>query len=71
MLLKKKTILKYITGDVEIYSDAENSDEKNSGEENYSKEQMSFYLLFITQTKETYTEICIVQFLKNNVQNIN
>ena len=62
MLLKKKTILKYITDDVEIYSDAENSDE-----ENYSKEQMSFYILFIAQTKETYTKICIVQFLKNNV----
>ena len=67
MLLKKKTILKYITDDVGIYSDAENSDEENSDEENYSKEQMSFYILFITQMKETYTKICIVQFLKNNV----
>ena len=41
MLLKKKMMSKFVTGDIEISSDnsdTENSDEKNSGEENSIEE---------------------------------
>ena len=41
MLFKEK-MPKYITDNIEISSDEENSEKETSDEENYSKDQMSF-----------------------------
>ena len=65
MLLKKKTIPKYIIEDIEISSDSErqNSDEENSDEENLKNPHITHIMKLIFEACEKYIFVFLFVYI--------